>query len=210
MSEITAAPSTPAASALILAGGQSSRLGRDKALLTLDGEPMLAHIVHKLSTLSDDLIVVTNDAGRYGSLALPVRVVPDERPGEGSLMGIYSGLKLARCRHALAVACDMPFLNLGLLRYMLSLAPGHDAVVPRVGRFLEPLHAIYSRACLPHIARLLGQGQHQIIAFFRDVLVRYVEKDELDGFDPRRLSFVNVNTPGDWQRVQDLLRTQET
>lgn len=171
---------------------------------------MLDQIVHKLSTLSDDLVVVTNDASRYRHLALPVRMVPDERPGEGSLMGIYSGLRSARFCQALVVACDMPFLNMGLLRYMVSLAQDNDVVVPRLDGFLEPLHAIYSKACLPHMARLLRQGQHRITAFFRDVRVRYVEDEEIVRFDPHRLSFVNVNTPGDWERVQNLLRPQGT
>jgi molybdopterin-guanine dinucleotide biosynthesis protein A len=192
-------------SVVILAGGQSSRLGRDKSFLLLDGQPLVGRTVHKLSALSDDLLVAANDAARYERLALPARLVPDERPGEGALMGVYSGLKEARYSHALIVACDMPFLNLSLLRYMLPLADGHDVVIPRIGGFMEPLHAIYSKACLPAMARLLDRGRRQIIAFFHEVRVRYVEEGEIDRFDPRHLSFVNVNTPDDWERVQRLL-----
>jgi molybdopterin-guanine dinucleotide biosynthesis protein A len=176
--------------------------------LVLDGQPLVARAVDKLLALSDDLVVVTNDATRYEPLALRARLVPDERPGEGALMGVYSGLKAARYSQALVVACDMPFLNLSLLRYMLSLASSHDLVIPRMGEFLEPLHAVYSRACLPAIARLLDQGRRQIIAFFHEVQVRYVEEDEVDRFDPRHLSFVNVNTPQDWEWVQGVLRGQ--
>jgi molybdopterin-guanine dinucleotide biosynthesis protein A len=192
-------------SVIILAGGQSSRLGRDKSFLLLDGQPLVGRTVHKLSALSDDLLVVANDAARYERLALPARLVPDERPGEGALMGVYSGLKEARYSHALVVACDMPFLNLSLLRYMLLLVNGHDVVIPRIGGFLEPLHAIYSKACLPAMARLLDRGRRQIIAFFHEVRVRYVGEGEIEEFDPRHLSFVNVNTPDDWERVQGLL-----
>ena len=108
-------------SVVVLAGGQSKRLGCDKSLLGLDGQPLLTRTVHRLAALSDDLIVVTNDPARYESLSLPARLVPDERPGEGSLMGIYSGLKVARHPHALAVACDMPFLNLSLLPIIRSM-----------------------------------------------------------------------------------------
>jgi molybdopterin-guanine dinucleotide biosynthesis protein A len=194
----------PPASAVILAGGKSKRLGQDKALLRVEGQTLLARTVHTLAALSDDLVVVANHPDRYGTLALPVRLVPDERPGFGSLMGIYSGLRAARQPHVLVVACDMPFLNMDLLRFMLSLAHGQDVVVPRLGDFLEPLHAIYSRACLLPIAGQLEQKRRQIIGFFDQVRVRYVEEDEIDRFDPQHLSFMNVNTPQDWERVQRL------
>jgi molybdopterin-guanine dinucleotide biosynthesis protein A len=197
-------------SVVILAGGQSSRLGQDKAFLVLDGQPLVARTAHRLAALSDDLIVVTNDPARYEPLGLPARLLPDERPGEGSLMGIYSGLKAARYSHAVVVACDMPFLNLALLRTMLPLANGYDVVIPRLDGLLEPLHAIYGQACLPAMARLLERGQRQIIAFFHEVRVRYVEEDEVDRFDPLHLSFLNVNTPEDWERVQELSNTPRT
>ncbi len=192
-------------SVVVLAGGDSRRLGRDKSLLELDGEPLLARVVQRLGALSDDLVVVTNDAPRYESLSLAARLVPDEKPGLGSLMGIYSGLQAVRHSHALAVACDMPFLSLPLLRHMASLAPGHDVVVPRFGSLLEPLHAIYGRSCLPFMKELLDQGERKIVAFFDRVRVRYVNDVELDRFDPDHWSFVNVNTPQDWVRVQELL-----
>ncbi len=195
----------PPVSAIVLAGGQSKRLGRDKALLEVEGQPLVSRTVHRLAALSDDLLVVSSDPARYAPLGLPAKLISDEQPGVGSLMGIYSGLRMARHTHALAVACDMPFLNLSLLRYMMPLADGHDVVIPRLGGFTEPLHAIYGRSCLPFMAGLLERGQRQIIAFFDQVRVRYVEAGEIERFDPHHLSFVNVNTPGDWERVQELL-----
>lgn len=192
-------------SAIVLAGGRSNRLGRDKALLEVEGQPLVSRTVQKLAALSDDLLVVSGDPVRYEPLALPARLISDEQPGVGSLMGIYSGLRASRHPHALAVACDMPFLSIPLLRYMVPLADGYDVVIPRLGGFLEPLHAIYGRSCLPFMAGLLEQGRRQIIAFFDHVRVRYVEESEIERFDPHHLSFVNVNTPGDWERVQELL-----
>jgi molybdopterin-guanine dinucleotide biosynthesis protein A len=176
----------------------------------MNGQPLLARVADHLSLLSDDLVVVTNDAARYDGLVLPVRWVPDEVRGAGSLMGIYSGLKAARYPQALAIACDMPFLSLPLLRYMLTLAGDHDVVIPRVGGYLEPLHAIYGKSCLPSMGRLLDQGRRQIIAFFAEVRVRYVEEKEVDRFDPRHLSFVNVNTPADWERALQLLAEESS
>jgi molybdopterin-guanine dinucleotide biosynthesis protein A len=193
------------ASVVVLAGGKSSRLGRDKALLPIEGQPMLAHTVQRLSALTDDLIVVSNERESHGSLALAARLVPDIEPGQGSLMGVYSGLRVARHAHALVIACDMPLLNAHLLRYMLGLAQGYDVVIPRLNGLLEPLHAIYGKACLPPISRLLDQGQRKVTAFLHEVRVRYVEEDEIDAFDPHRLSFLNVNSLADWDRARLLL-----
>jgi molybdopterin-guanine dinucleotide biosynthesis protein A len=193
-------------SVVVLAGGHSRRLGRDKSLLELDGVPLLVRTVQRLGALSDDLVVVTNDVARYESLSLAARLVRDEEPGMGSLMGIYSGLQAARHAYTLVVACDMPFLSLPLLRYMISLAPGDDVVIPRLGSLLEPLHAIYGKSCIPFMKELLDRGERKIVAFFHRVRVRYVEEVELDKFDPDHLSFVNVNTPQEWLRVQELLR----
>ena len=198
---------SPKVSVIVLAGGQSSRFGSDKAFLPLQGLPLVAWTVHKLAALSDDLIVVTNEPGRYRPLALPARLVPDDKPGQGALMGLYSGLKAARNAYALAVACDMPFLSLPLLRYMLPLVDGADLVIPQVDGFLEPLHAIYSKACLPAMARHLDLGERQIIAFFHEVRIRHVVQEEIDAYDPRHLSFFNVNTPADWESVRELLAT---
>jgi len=193
-------------SGVVLAGGQSSRLGRDKSLLEIEGQPLLARTVRILAKFSDDLLVVTNTPERYAPLALPVRFVADEQPGVGSLMGVYSGLKAARSPRALVVACDMPFLNPALLDYLISLAGEYDVVIPRLGGLPEPLHAVYSRACLPAMEKVLRQGKRQIIAFFDQVRVRWVEERELAPLDPRRLSFLNINTPQDWARVQAILR----
>ncbi len=195
----------PAISGIVLAGGQSSRFGADKSLLVVDGQPLLARVVHRLSVLTEDVVVVTNDAAHYRHLGLPARLVPDERPDVGALMGLYSGLEAVRHPHALAVACDMPFLNLALLRYMLSLAGEYDIVVPRFDGYLEPLHAIYGKACLPAMKDLLARGRRQIVAFFDWVRVRYVVESEIDRYDAAHLSFVNVNTPEDWVQVQELL-----
>jgi molybdopterin-guanine dinucleotide biosynthesis protein A len=204
----TQAPRT-GISAVILAGGRSSRFGHDKSFLEVAGQPLVARTAKLLGSLSDDLIVVTNQPAAYRPLALPVRLVPDERPGEGSLMGVYSGLQAARYDHALVVACDMPFLNLPLLRHMRSQADGCDIVIPRVGGQLEPLHAIYGKTCLPAMARLLAQGQRQIIAFFSEMRVCTLEEAEIDRFDPEHLSFININTPADWTRAQAILHSSD-
>jgi molybdopterin-guanine dinucleotide biosynthesis protein A len=196
-------------SAIVLAGGKSSRMGLDKSFLTIEGQPLVVRTVLRLASLSDDLIVVTNDVARYELLDMSARLVPDERPGMGALMGIYSGLQASHYPRAVVVACDMPFLDRALLRHMASLAAGYDVVIPRLDGLLEPLHAIYARSCLPFMARLLDQGRRRIVAFFDQVRVCYLDGEQIDAFDPRRLSFANVNTPEDWARVQKLLGQED-
>lgn len=198
---------TAGVSAIVLAGGRSRRLGTDKALLPFLGKPLIARIASALGELTDDLIVVTNQPARFTALDLPARLVSDERPGLGSLMGIYSGLKQSRYWHALVVACDMPLLSVSLLRHMTTLVAGYDVVIPEVNGMLEPLHAIYGKGVLGPMARQLESGERQIIQFFPQVRVRVLREREIDVFDPEHLSFANVNTRQDWDTIQERLST---
>jgi molybdopterin-guanine dinucleotide biosynthesis protein A len=176
----------------------------DKSFVNANGQPLIEHIVAKLTRLSDDVIIVTNSSEKYDELE--AKLVGDIYPGKGALGGIYSGLRAATNADSLVVACDMPFLDLNLLRYMILLACEHDVVIPRIGGLLEPLHAIYSKSCLEPIDRLLARGELKIIDFFPEVRVRYVEESEVDIFDPQHLSFFNVNTPSDLEEMKKLAR----
>jgi molybdopterin-guanine dinucleotide biosynthesis protein A len=191
-------------SGVVLAGGQSSRLGIDKSFVNVNGQPLIEQLVAKLARLSDDVIIVTNSPGKYDHLE--ARLVGDIYPGKGALGGIYSGLRTAANAYGLVVACDMPFLDLNLLRYMILLAHEHDVVIPRIGGLPEPLHAIYSKSCLEPIDRLLARGGLKIIDFFSEVRVRYVEEHEVDIFDPQHLSFFNVNTPRNLEEMKTLIK----
>jgi molybdopterin-guanine dinucleotide biosynthesis protein A len=195
--------------AIVLAGGLSTRIGSDKALLGWDGQTLLERVVRRVATLSGEVLVVTSEKGKerlegkgLGDGKVPLLV--DLFPGRGSLGGIYTGLMAASSFHSLVVACDMPFLNLTLLQYMISQVDGFDVVIPRLGNTLEPLHALYSKNCLGPMKGLLEHQRLKIIDFFPEVRVRYVEEEEVDGFDPQHLSFFNVNTPADFQRAMEL------
>lgn len=198
-----------AISAVVLAGGESRRLGQDKCMLLVEGQSLLDRTLGLLASLAGDLVVVSNDPRRTVDLPFPVRLVPDRQPGVGALMGLYSGLHAARHDRAVAVACDMPFLSLPLLRHMVSLSVDYDVVLPRLGDLVEPLHAVYGKGCLGPMERQLSCGRRRIVSFFDEVRVCYVEQAEVDRYDPRHLSFLNVNTPDDWRRVQALLRQPE-
>jgi molybdopterin-guanine dinucleotide biosynthesis protein A len=189
-------------SGVILAGGKSRRLGVDKAFLTLGGRTLITRAIETMRQVTDDVIVVTNDPGRFATLGAEVRLVPDAFPRAAALVGLYSGLQAAAHDQALVVGCDMPFLNIRLLRHLVEIRPECDVVIPRRAQGLETLHARYSRRCLPAIERLLHAGGAVIFDFFPEVDVCYVDEPELRAFDPEGRSFVNVNTPQDWERVQ--------
>lgn len=192
-------PTRPITS-VVLAGGDSSRLGIDKAFLEVQGESLIERIIATLRELSEEIIIVANDVDKYEGL--DAVVVSDVYPGKGSLGGIHSGVKRASNSLSLVVACDMPFLNPSLLRYMHTVAASYDVVIPRVGRNTEALHAIYSKNCLSPIERQLHSMDLRIVHFFPQVRVRYVEQEEIDAFDPRHLSFFNINTEADLEKAR--------
>lgn len=188
-------------SGVVLAGGQSQRMGRNKALMELDGRPLISRVLDKLSRLCDELIISANRVDLYAHL--PARVVPDVLLGRGALSGIHAGLAAMHNQRALVVACDMPFLSLSLLRYMTVVAPGYDTVVPRLGRYYEPLHAVYSVECLGPIEQLVAEGPQRVVALYERVRTRTIPEDIVRLFGAE-LSFFNVNTVQDWVEAQRL------
>jgi len=192
---------------VILAGGMSTRLGRDKAVEPLAGQPLIGRVLSMLSDVTDTSVVVVNDEARGAELPLPedVAVAVDAYPDSGSLGGIFTGLQAASADWALVVACDMPFLNPTLLARMLELRADHDVIAPVLDGRPEPTHALYSKACLPHMEERLQHGKLKITGFYEDVGVRYITEDEVNLLDPDRLSFFNVNTQDDLDRAKALV-----
>jgi molybdopterin-guanine dinucleotide biosynthesis protein A len=190
-----------------MAGGKSSRLGTDKALLTLNGETLLARALRVLSGVTAEQMVIGPPERQQH--AGGARVCPDRFPTSGPLGGIYTALETATHDLVLVVACDMPFLSVSLLGYLLTLAEGCDVVLPRPDGRGEQLHAVYRRSCLDPIKRLLESGDYKIDRFFSEVRVRAVDESELRRYDVELQSFRNVNTASDWADAQSLLaRTQ--
>ena len=193
-------------SGVVLAGGQSRRLGRDKAVELLGGRPIIRRVLERVAGLTSENIVVVADQARGDALPLleDTRVAMDVYPGMGSLGGIFSGLAAAENEWAMVTACDMPFLNSNLLGYLLSLREGADVVAPVVEGRPEPTHALYSRECMPFIEERLRAEELKITGFYGGVRVRYVEEGEIRRFDPELLSFFNVNSPQDLERARKL------
>ena len=200
---------------VINAGGQSRRMGRAKALLpTPAGDLLLVHVLHRLASLAPArTIVIANDPAIAALPALPpgTACLADAYPGTGTLGGIATGLGAAS-GWAAVVACDLPFVQAAVFAHLCAIATEQedggdrwDAVVPVVGGYEEPLHALYHRRCLPTIAARLATGARRVISFMPDVRTRYVDEAELRAIDPQLSSFVNVNTPEEWAAVQAVL-----
>jgi len=191
----------------IQAGGQSRRMRRDKGLVPLDGLPMIEHLLERVRPLGDEVLITTNQPESYAYLGL--RMVADEVPGEGALAGLHTALKAARGDTVLVLACDMPFVNVPLLGYLLDLSPDFDVVVPRWQDVLQTIHAVYSRQyCLPAMEDVLKRGRKRVFSFYSQVQVREISEDEIVRFDPQGLSFFNVNTPEELQEAEWMIKTQ--
>jgi len=193
-------------SCIVLTGGKGLRLGRDKTVEAVGNISLLERVVFCLSLFNSDIIIVTATKQSLPQfIGYPkLRILADTYPGKGPLGGVYTGLVASDSLYNLVVACDMPFLNQALLRYMIGLADDFDVVIPRLGNMVEPLHAVYSKSCLAPIENLFKQDNLKITELFTLVKVRYVEAEEINRFDPKHLSFFNVNTMADLETAQEL------
>jgi molybdenum cofactor guanylyltransferase len=175
-------------------------MGRNKAFLEINGRRIIDRTKSLFCEIFDEVLLVTNSPLDY--LDLNLRMVADLIPEKGSLGGIYTGLFHSSHTHAFVAACDMPFLNPGLIGRLIQLAPDFDIVIPKTEDGLQPLHAVYSQRCLPFMEGLLRQENLKIIDFFHKVKKREIPPEEILPFDPRLSSFRNVNTPEDLEEIQ--------
>ena len=199
-------------SAIILAGGRSSRMGQAKALLPFDGEPLITHIVRSLKDIFADVVVVL--APGQDVPVLPVTFVRDEVAYQGPVSGIYHGLKAAKSDVSFVGSCDVPFLNRTLISYLCSQICDHDVVVPYWEGRYQPLFAIYRKDVTSYLHAQLQRGELRPIFLFDKVRTRKIEEEEIRRFDPEGLSFLNMNTPEDYeaalQRWRQIRRTNAT
>jgi molybdopterin-guanine dinucleotide biosynthesis protein A len=187
----------------VVAGGQSQRMGQDKAFLQFGNKPLLEHILNRLATLNLPMILIVNQPEKYTAYNLPV--YKDIIPGHGSLGGLYTAIASSQTTYTLCVAVDMPFLNSDLLTYLVGLREGYDGVVPMVKGYPEPLHAVYRKSCLAAIHSKIEANQLKISGFYDGLHIRYVEDGEMRAIDPELRSFTNINTPDEWQAAQESL-----
>ena len=186
---------------VLLAGGQSSRMGTNKALLRFaSGETVIERIIRRVAPLATETIIVTNTPDTYAFLRLPM--FGDVYPGMSSLGGIYTGVLKAGEDRSLVLSCDLPLVSAELLTYLLDLPFDYDLLMPWVGGRQQPLHAIYGKSCLPAMQAQIEAHDLKIVDLLDTLRGRIVREDELR---PEWLtSFRNMNTPDDWAEVQRL------
>lgn len=188
---------------VILAGGESWRMGSDKALLPIQGARFIDHVYRRLSELFEEVLIVTNSPSLYDGI--PCRKVPDIYHAQGSLAGIHSGLCHARNERVFVVGCDMPFVDSTVVRHICARAGEGDVVVPMRENKAEPLHALYGKTCIPAMEQVLDADQRRIIAFFPQVKVSEIAEGEWSVLDPDGLSFRNINTPQEYFNLRDVV-----
>lgn len=187
------------AAAIVLAGGKSTRMGTNKALIMVNEQRMLEAAVRNLSKEFPQVLISAND-NTYEELG--VTVFSDIYRDFGPLGGIHAGLKYSSYHTNFFTACDMPFIDTRLALYMVESAKGFDAVVPRIGDYYQPLFAVYTKNCLDAVEDRILADRKKIISFYEQVKIRFVEQDELIRFGNPDTMFFNVNTPGDLQTAQ--------
>jgi len=185
------------AAAIILAGGKISPMGTPKFLLDFAGEPLISQIVRTLASLITDVVVVTAPA--YEMPPLPVRVVRDELPFQGPVGGIVYGIQAAAAELCFVTSCDAPNLNSASIRLLFAALGDSDVAAPFWQDRLQPLQAVYRRSVLPYLKQQLDDGRLRPTLVYDDVKTRIVAEAKLRAIDPEGLSFININTPDEYQ-----------
>ncbi len=194
---------------VIQAGGQSSRMGEDKALKLFLGRPLIQRVIERLFPIADEVIVTTNRPDDYSFLNL--RLIADLKPGRGALGGLYTAIASATHPIVAVVACDMPFASATLIETASKFLVEEevDVVIAKSEEGYEPLHAIYRRdTCLPAIESAIEADQWKVIVWFPQVKVRVLTPEEIKSADPALVAFWNVNTPEEFVAAEKLAISQ--
>lgn len=179
-------------------------MGTNKAFLEIGGIRQIEKALNIYRRIFSEVIIVTNDPLSY--LEFPnAMLVTDIYKEKGPLGGIYTGLFYAKNDYAFACPCDMPFLNKDFMAYLIGQIDKHDIIVPEIADGYQPLHAIYSRKCLPSIKRLLLMDKLKITGFYRDMRVLTIGEEQISPFNKDGRLFRNLNTPEDIKKIHPLL-----
>ncbi len=197
-------------SVAIQAGGQSSRMGEDKALKSFLGRPLIQRVAERMKPIADEIIVTTNQPEGYEFLGL--RLVPDLKPGRGALGGLYTAIASAFHPLTAVVACDMPFASPQFFEGARKImdAENADVVIAKTEEGYEPLHALYRReTCLPAVEAALAAAQWKVVSWFPQVKVRTLSGEEARRLNPSGLCFWNLNTPEEFAEAERLARQSD-
>jgi len=184
---------------VILAGGQSRRMGQNKALLEINGTPIIERTFRSMKALFSHVILVTNTPALYDFLSCPS--VPDIYPNAGSIAGLHAGLHASPTNRIFVVPCDMPFLNQPLIQKLSVQEDPWDALVPISHKGIEPLHACYRRNCIELLESDLNNGKKKLMSFLKRVSTRYVPMKDCLSQEESELAFCNLNHPKDFENL---------
>ncbi|KPL01833.1 MAG: hypothetical protein AMJ73_09745 [candidate division Zixibacteria bacterium SM1_73] len=191
------------ASAIILAGGKNTRIGKEKAFIQLpSGETIIENTLNVLKKIFPEIIIVTNQKEVY--LKFNVQVAEDLIKESGPLGGIFTGLCFSTSNHNLVVACDMPFIQPALIRLLLDERGTYDVVIPEIDGEVEPLFALYSKNCIPVMIEHLQKRNLKTREVINELHVKKIGTKEINRVDPRHLSFFNINTEEDLRKAENL------
>ena len=198
------------ATGVVLAGGLSQRMGQSKAALLIGGEPLVRRVVRLLRLALRDVMVV--GSGDLAALVPDTPIIQDLplHQGQGPLAGLEAALNAIETPYAFVVACDMPFVLPDLVRAMVDLTiadPSHDVLVLRTSQGIEPLHAVYSRACLPVVTRQLDAGERSLQRLLPHLRFGEIPAELVSRCDPAGRSAFNANTPEEWERALAMVGT---
>ena len=186
---------------IILAGGKSSRLGRDKAWEDVGGQRIIDRVIGALQSSCHEVLIIGDRPERQNELSLPkcIQYRSDELKGRGSIGGLYTGLKASDTLWSLVVACDMPFISRELIRFMLSIISKNrcDAIVPVINGRYQPTHALYNSTCIPFIEKNILSGNFRMDSYFDEIYLEEISEDVINSIKGAELSFFNVNTEDD-------------
>ncbi len=189
----------------VLAGGMSQRMGQDKSVMVFNGEALIRRVLKRVAGLANEVMIVAPRNHEF--LSLGIKVEPDIFPGRGPLGGLYTALIKSSNQEVALIACDMPFVNPGLLLHQLEIliSDNVDVVVPSSEKGLEPLHAIYRKeTSLPSVKGALDSGERRLVSWFPNVKVHIMTQKETNPFDPGGLTFLNINTPEEFIKAEKL------
>jgi len=206
---------------VILAGGKSRRMGQNKALLPLDEDSLIEHVIRRMRRVTDELLLITNAPAEYAHLGLPMH--RDMIPDTGALGGIYTGLTYASHDVVVCVACDSPFLQPKLLSYLISILGEYDAVMPYTDSrnkdievtnpsystdrmTLQTLCAVYAKRCLSIIEQMLNEPDLRVHALQERANILTLAPEIWKTYDSKGYSFFNVNTPADFEKAQTMVK----
>ena len=195
-------------SGIILSGGKSVRMGQNKAFIEIDGISIINRIVTLFNELFQEIIIVTNEKELFYSF--DSKIYSDLIPNKGALGGLYTGIFFSSFPFSFCVACDMPFINKSIVHYLIQNLKEYDVIVPQTKDGLQPLHAIYSKNCLRPIKNMIEQGKYKILDFYHLVRVKIVDEEHFIQLDPKRESFLNINTPDELNSIRKSKKKIET